>query len=418
MELVNCFFETTKRVITKKHPIKIAFLFSVPSYWQGVKSFYTACLADSRFSVTVIFLDTKDTSICSSQRRMSEEFLYKNNINYYNYKDIDFCAIDFDIIVYQSPYNYVYDFFPELKIDIIKMKGVRPIYISYGIEYDKSVNREVLDGMHYHNYVQTLSWMVFVMHSDIRDGFFSTCRTGGAHVKALGHPRFDGYFSGIKKWEVQPGKDIKNKIVLVYQIHHPNNHESKDPGRTHSLPVKETVAILQYLSQREDTHTLVTFHPLFETWSIQRGYITTEELQNLKEAIRNSPNMSLFEEENYQPLLLVADAFLSEQSSLLFEMAFLKKPILYLYDAPLAMKPFAEVIARSFYHGNSLAHVEQFLDRLHAGDDPKQEDRERVHQEYFNRYDGRIGERIKQDILRQLDLEVPMSAEIGYGCDA
>jgi hypothetical protein len=133
-----------------------------------------------------------------------------------------------------------------------------------------------------------------------------------------------------------------------------------------------------------------------------------EDLSDLRALLGESPNTALYEGD-YQVCLSHADAFISGQSSLLLEMALHKKPVLYLYDEPLALKPFAGEIFASFYHGRGygygLKDVREFLARLKNNDDPLAGERQRIGEEYFSSCDGQIGLRMKERMIATLAAE-------------
>jgi len=89
-------------------------------------------------------------------------------------------------------------------------------------------------------------------------------------------------------------------------------------------------------------------------------------------------------------------------------MAFMNKPVLLLQDLEVAFKPFAADIASAFYRGRGLDDVKDFFRLLENPElDVMADTRKRVWARHFAGYDGRIGERIKNNLLESLLAENP-----------
>lgn len=405
MEIVNLCFEQNKRPVRPGEKIRIRFLHVVPSYWPAWRSFYQACLADARLEVMIILLDCTGTFLEDSQHLGARELLEGLGLPYKDYVDYDLVTDKPHLVFYNLPYNNEYEYFRKFSPDLVKAIGMRPLYCTYGIEYDAAKYKENLNVLHYFYNAQALAWRSFVMHNDIKEGYFRFCRTGGEHVIALGHPKFDAYAGTPKDLPQEIIKKLNGRKLIVYQVHHLNNHDCRYKYRTHHLPWREITAIIHWLAEQETVFTVITIHPGFVRWAVERGQPSAEELELLQRFIQESPNTLLFQGD-YQILFPFADAFISGQSSLLLEMVYQNKPVLYLYDEPLHLKPFAKEIFSSFYHGRGygygLADVQEFVAHLHSGDDPLAHTRQMVWDKSFSCYDGQIGWRIKESMLDRL----------------
>jgi hypothetical protein len=404
--MINLQHSLNRVSLSPGEKIRVHFLYLSDAYWPAWASVRQACLDDARMDVKLIFLEREPGVLPDfPPPDRARKFLESNAIPYTPYRHYDPYAERPHLLIYQSPYNTVYLHFAKLKPNYVKQAGIRPVYISYGIEYDKPARephlaQAMLNMMHYRQYVQLFAWKIFVMHEDIREGFFRHCLAGGAHVTATGHPKFDGYAAGGDA--PLPGH-LRHKAagrpILVWNVHHfwSDKHTSvAAPRRTHSLPFAKTHEIVDWLHNYSGLFTIVTFHPLFDCNAVKYGHAAPEEVENLKNSIRQSPNAALYEGE-YQPLLESADAFITEKSSLMLEMAFLSKPVLLLQDLQVAFKPFATDIASSFYQGKDIEDVQRFV-RIVEGSSPDTlaGERLRVRKTYFAGCDGHVGERIKE----------------------
>jgi hypothetical protein len=391
--------------------IRIHFVFMTEAYWSSWATFYRACREDARMDVKLILLSSLSWKLSGRTKEQAEDFLHSNKIPYLNYTAYDPFAERPHILVYQYPYNAAYLNFPRLKPNYIKQAGIRPVYIPYGLEYDApeadaDTPDALLNIMHYRKYVQLFAWKIIALHEDCRDGFFRHCLAGGAHVAVLGSPKFDAYADGTRA--IMPEylmKKAAGRSVLLWQVHHfwrdPGDAVSA-PDRTHSLLFAETRRIAAWLHTQPGLFSIVTLHPLFSVNAVQKGCATPEEVEEFKDFIRQSPNMALHTGE-YQPLIAGADAFITEKSSLMLEMAFMGKPTLFLQDLRVSLKPFARDIVSSFYQGGDLEAVKEFI-RVIKGEAPDTlaGERKRIWETYYAGCDGRIGERIKEYLIQCL----------------
>jgi hypothetical protein len=410
---VNLRHDLNRVPLRKGEKIRVHFLYLSEYYWPSWDSFYRSCLADERLDVKVVFLDAKDACLPEFPPfNHAEDFLQTHGVPYTLYREYDPYAELPHLLIYQSPYNNVYLHFSKLKANFIKEVGIRPVYIPYGIEYDMprtdpSSPQARLNVLHYRQYVQLFAWKIIAMHEDICVGFFRHCLAGGAHVAILGHPKFDGYFTaGAPGLPQDLLRKAAGRPLLVWQLHHFVNDLASDPARTHSLPFAQTRKIFSWLHDQDRVCSVVTLHPCFAADAVQNGQAGPADVENLREFIRRSPNMALYEGD-YQTLLAGADAFVTEKSSLMLEMAFLGKPVLLLLDLQVCFKPFAADIAAAFYHGSGLEDVQNFFRILEgSAPDTLAESRKRVRETCFAGCDGQVGEKIKEYLIAELRQEM------------
>lgn len=405
LELINLHFERKKKIVLPDEKARIHFLFISPAFWPSYCGVFEACKSHPEIETAIVLLETEGTPVELSSLRGARDFLDKNNIRYIPYNDYDILEQNPHIIVYNYPYNHIYHYFAQFSADSVKKLGVRPVYVHYGLEFDRPRETGMLDFYHYQNYCQALAWKRFAIHKDVREGSFAKGYLGGSNVVACGHPKFDRYYSGTNKPLPEAlTQKAAGRPLLVYRIHHPPTElDYTYKNRTHSLPCKETIRILRYLAKQEDFCTAVLIHPLFASRVEKEHIMSQEEWLALKKMVQDSPNTYLHEGD-YQPLLMNADYFITEMSSLMIEMAFFDKPILYLYDEPAYFKPFAEDIIRSFFHGNSIYDVQLFLDRIRKGgkDGPKRSSASELQK--LHRH-GNISKYIAEKMINDIRIE-------------
>ena len=270
------------------------------------------------------------------------------------------------VIVYSTPYDFYYNnLFPKCAPYTLQRLHIRTVYIPYGIEYDSDAdvddyggmikNQNFLAGIQTGQNVHFYAWRLYVMHEDIKRYYKDKSLVNLDHIKVLGAPKFDIYCDKNNECLVDNNLKMlaKGRKIVAYQIHIPNNNNVREidklKGRYHTLNFDIHRKILSLIKKREEYFFVITIHPLFETTAINRFKLVSNAVFNsFLQEIYESENCFLFRSGNYQTLLLTADAFITENSSLMIEMSYWDKPVLYLYDVPVKMKPFAEKIISTF----------------------------------------------------------------------
>lgn len=404
--LSKVLFQMNQVTLKRNEKIRIHFLYVTDSYWPSWKSLYDSCVQDSNIETKVVFLNTQQTDLFSSQHVNSEKFLLDNHISYIDYKDYMPELERPHLVIYQTPYNIYYEIFRKVRPDFMTMLGIRTAYISYGIEYDKSISNEHIQNLHYTHRVHAFAWRLFVMHQDIKEGFYEYCPSGGFHICVSGHPKFDCYFNDSLSLPLSLINKANKRKIIAFQIHCYNDSDCIGQKHVHSIPFHEHQKIMELLKTYKNYFFVYTIHPAFKTRNIDRKFCTIDEYSKFITAIEQAENMYLYTG-NHQALLANADAFITENSSLMLEMGFFNKSILYLYDQPVSLKPFAEKLASTFHHGHTHEDVKNFMEKILFKNDELLILRNKYHNELFpeNVYNGHIGQRIKEYIIRTIQEE-------------
>lgn len=386
-----------------KEKLRVHFLYIADSYWPSWDSLYNACLANANIDCKIIFLNTKGTPLHTSQYSHAEEFLKEKHLPYVEYKDYYPENTLPHVMIYQTPYNANYKIFKKVSPELITALGIRIVYLSYGIEHDVSVNNNHIQNLHYGHKVHELAWRIFVMHADIKEGFYHHCLTGGFHVRVFGHPKFDCYFNSKLSLPKELIAKANGRKIIAFQLHCYNDSDCPGAKHIHSVSFAQHRKILKLFSKYPQYLFVYTIHPAFRTRNIEKGFCTLTEYNDFITEIIKTKNTFLYTG-NHQSLLNCADAFITEGSSLMIEMGFFKKSVLYVYDVPITHKPFAAKLITTYHHGHSHKDVANFLDNIVFKNDPLLNIRERYKSSVFppNIYNGGIGQRIITDIFQAI----------------
>ncbi len=131
LEQIAQSFERNKVVYRKEDKLRIVFLYQIPSIWISWKSFYEACLRDPRIDCHLFLLEETGTE--KSQMKGAGKFLEENGLEYETIDSFSISEFRPHVLVMQTPYDNWHRK-ENHRSSIWKSKGIRLVYIPYGIE--------------------------------------------------------------------------------------------------------------------------------------------------------------------------------------------------------------------------------------------------------------------------------------------
>ena len=269
--------------------------------------------------------------------------------------------------------------------DVLKKYGTRLAYITYGIE--------IADTSHAHkdNYTTAVKncWRVYTFSDRMRADYAIFCNNGVA-VRACGHPIFDALYCREKfslPEEVRSGA-LGRKTILWY-LQFP---------RLDLLT--EYNEFVKTVSASEDFFFIAQIHPKFLDCK--------EELQDqvnaLVEELENLPNVYIDRDADYRSCLMLSDYIITDRGAIMVEGAAAGVPILYMSSADFH-EPMTEAVrplVESYVQGHTAEDMTSFVEDCRNGLDLQKDAREKAFHECIPYFDGKCGERIKEDIATSL----------------
>lgn len=399
-ELAQILYLQNKVPYCENEKIRIVFLFQVASFWPSWESFYYSCIRDERIDVKFLFLDENGRE--SVQMNSAEEFISNSGIDFIRFEDFDVDEYKPHVIVMQTPYDAGHRIKAHWSA-AWKSKGYRIVYIPYGIEISDT---EASHGMHFEQHVVENAWRVYTFNEMMIRDYRKFCINAHA-VRAVGLPKFDSLFN---KEQLQMPEYIIDKAggrpICLWKVHFPKIFEMDGKDVFASPDLNEYMKFTDYIASRQDLFFIFMPHPRF------REPVKNIELQNLAvqlfNVMENLPNVHIDESDDYRVSLANADYIIIDRSAVMVEAAATGVPILYMYNAdynePLTkgVKP----IINSYYQGTTCEDMIYFLEKcINEGDDRKRE-RANSFSLVYPYFDGKAGERIKNDIIESLEEEL------------
>ena len=375
--------------------IRIVFLYQMPSFWPSWDTLLDALYKHSEAEICVVLFDINFQE--TSQTVGAREFLQQLGVTFIDLDEFNFNVFNPHIVVYQTPYDGWHRP-PYLHAHVMKKRGFRVAYITYGIEITKTPKSE---GDQFRNGVVSNAWRIYTFSSKMKKDYM---RYFPPHiVKALGHPKFDKLYDvrSIKRCEDAISLAGNRKIIL-WKMHFPYEQNKNGKPFLVTPDLHEYLKFAEKIEQFTDLFFIVMMHPKFLFESRRATIPGIEEASyELVRKVKLANNVYFFEEQDYRPAIIVADGFIIDRSAIMIEAGVLEKPILYMsskdeYEPP---NQAVESIVLSYYQGTTLNDIERFIEMFCKGQDPKKTERLTAIKEGIPFFDGNSGKRIAQDLI-------------------
>ena len=226
----------------------------------------------------------------------------------------------------------------------------------------------------------------------------------GKAVRCVGHPKFDGLYHS-NRFSLSPivEKRARGRKIVVWHTHFPKFIPQANGKKCMATPyLEEYKAFAEYIITNQDFFFVFLPHPKFLYEISLRAY--TEKIMSL---LSGAENAFVDLADDYRSSIVNADFIITDRSALMVEAGSVGVPVLYMhnpdYEEPLtkAIEPLVE----SYYQGTGCADMIHFLDMCRRGEDPLKENRAKAFAECVPFFDGKCGERIKEDIVESLNEE-------------
>lgn len=400
--------------------IRIAIIFQVASYWPTIESFYREGMADEEVDMRIFFVD--DPSVEKVQSEGTDRFLEENHIPYCRFSEEAVSKFRPHAALYQPPYDVSYRNPPALSLHLRK-KGIRIVYIPYGIEIADTKDARY---NHFFTFVIRNAWRIYTFSEVMKKDYDTYCPNRQA-VRALGIPKMDwvcgeGRYAGDRR--LLPGySQAGRKRIIVWKMHFPKLIYEGMDRRQVTPDLKEYWKFSQIIDQYQDLLFVVLPHPMFFTHTIQKEL--AEDAKRLMAALADRPNVWLDRSADYRKPLSCAEAVIVDRSALMVEAGLLGVPVLYMknadYEEPLtrAVKPLVDSFAQGTTAEDMQAFIEDFRnDRL----SPLADRIKRARQRVIPYNDGKCGQRILKDIKAGVKKEEDQRVKViffgaGFICD-
>lgn len=400
--LCDISFENNKVPFFSGEKIRIVFIFQVASFWPSIEPFYESVRDDSRFDVQIICYDEDyDRTIKTDTAR---RYLEGEKIKYIPYENFDIDAFRPHVVVVQTPYDT--NRAERYKSTSLKAKGYRVVYIPYGIEIAAT---EHARQAHFNEAVVKNCWRLYTLSEVMKQDYNRYCENASA-VRALGLPKFDAlyYSSKYPLWD-EVIQQANGRPIILWKVHFPKVIQEHGENILVTPYIDEYIAFARKLKQYEDLFFIFMPHPRFREFNEDSG--VRRSIDILMKAIEKEDNVYIDTHDDYRNSLVGADAVIVDRSAVMVEAGGMGVPVMYMYN-PDFNEPLTDAIKNlisTYYQGTTCADIERFIDMFRDRNDPQKIERDATFRMCVSYFDGRCGERIKEDIIEAIQNETNQS---------
>jgi CDP-glycerol glycerophosphotransferase (TagB/SpsB family) len=299
----------------------------------------------------------------------------------------------------QTPYDCL-NRKPHLYSLRLKNKGIRVVYIPYGIEL---ADTEAARHDHFREPVLRNAWRIYTLSEEFKREYEKYCENARA-VRALGLPRFDS-LQQKERFALASGlrEKIDNRKIIVWHVHFAKTINESGGSKQVTPYLEEYIAFAEQLVVYRDSAFFIFLpHPKFGDDAIDEE--NNRKSMRVVELLMQTENVYVDTADDYRPSLLNADAIITDRSALMVESAIVNVPVLYLknpdYDEPI-FPPLTQ-LADSYYQGTNRDDMVRFVDLIAKGVDERRNKRLSAIEKCIPCLDGKCGERIKEDIYNSI----------------
>ncbi|MBE6100550.1 MAG: hypothetical protein E7200_00370 [Selenomonas ruminantium] len=385
--------------------IRVVFLFQAPSVWPSWESVWEAMQVDSRFDVRIYL---QPPALETAQVRGAKEFLQERGLIYEEYSFDLIRKFNPHLVFVQFPYDGSYHRPDALSLRL-RRAGCRVVYIPYGIEISDT---EAGHRDHFQTFVVENAWRIYASCQGMLTGYNAYCVNRHA-VRVCGSPKFDGF--AHRERYVVPARILDQaagRKIVLWKLHFPKRVMQGGVACQVTPDTMEYLRFAKLLSTyQNDVFFIVMPHPKM----LEGGMTSSDtkgnsdlvyQAKQLLSVVNEQPNAMLDISADYRPALYGADAIIVDRSALVVEAALTGNPVLLMkngfYQEPWT--PPVDKVVTALRHGTTVNDMEQFVQQVADGQASRGSAKQ-IAELNFPYQDGFCGERIKNDILKAMQLE-------------
>ncbi len=387
--------------------VKAVFLVQEAFTWPSFESVYEAFAADPACDAQLVYLPFEHVN-SDKNRDWFAEYEDKG-LPMIRYQDYDLSVESPDLVFFVKPYDSIPK---QFYIDEVHRIVRRSIYIPYFVNWMAIQNIDFLIDYHFRLPLHSKAWKIFDAPNYVRDFHVRYGSRNGDNAEMIGHPRFDS----IRKMTLIKGaipsswgKKITGKIVFMWNTHSPMSGAGKENNDWATFELFGQ-NILSYFRLHKDATLLWRPHPMFFGAIINNGIMTAKEIEELKNEIEISDNIILDTLADYRYSMSVANAMISDASSLLLEFLLTNRPILYTCRENTYFLV-NKALLSAYYKATTWTEIDEFIKMVMEGRDDIKAERMKVTKDELVNLGKNIGEIVKESCKRDLKIEEMASAK-------
>ena len=374
--------------------IKVLILTQEVSVWPSLESVFKACERDSDIEVKLVYTPFLHNNL-TTNIDYYDIYRYDMRLPILRHTNYDLSQDSPDVVFMQKPYNTVPENYTPL---VISQIAERIVYIPYGLELTTSLRKF---GFQY--FLHYKAWRHIVYGEIVKQYAQKYGYRNGENIAVLGHPKADSYIDLSEKRTLIPEiwrQKINGRKVILWTPHHLIDLNNKECTSTWLLWNK---TIFSYFKRHKELVLLFRPHLLMFGALINQNYMTEEEKNRFIKDLDREDNVIYDNTSDYRIAFYTSDALITDGTSFSFEYLYTGQPEMITPRNIDSMYCYEDVM-EALYIGDCESKIEQFLDMVACGQDPKKDKRREFSNKLFvTPADGiTVGENIVQYIKKEL----------------
>ena len=360
--------------------------------WPCVERLYHAAVSDARFDAKVVYVPFFHQNATCEDTNL--QAYLRMGIPVINYADYDLSEDNPEIAVFVKPYNNI-----PLQFCIREVEKIvrRTIYVPYGLEMTKDLIHYAFQEYTHYRVWRHLAYGGIVKELGAQHGY-----RNGENIAVWGHPRIDNYrdeycYPIPPQWQ----KKIAGRKVILWCPH----HTIKPGSECVSTWLDYYQDIFRLFEERKDMVLLWRPHPLLFGAIVNNGYMTKEKLDAFVAQKSGCDNIILDQTDDYRAAFAVSDGIITDGTTFSLEYLLTDKPLMLTAHKLDQFFNCAE-LEKAVYWAKSARDIEEFLEHMAAGHDPRKKARNAFkNKTFFIPQDQSVSEYILNRILIDLTEE-------------
>lgn len=368
--------------------IRVHFFFQSPETWTTWQSVWSSCDENPSMDAVLVLLPFDHDSVLENRARA---FLADKGISFVDCSAYDLAKERPDLVFLQNPYDSTRP--DEFNCDTLRRLNIPFAYIPYGLDVgggDDNLRWQ------YDLDVQRYAWRVFVRSAQHKRMYALHCQSGTRHVVVSGHPKMDHIKSTTLHQNHQCATRDDHKTILW------TPHFTVEKGGWSTYQTLSEHILSFFERQPTGLALLIRPHPLFFGRLKTAGLLTDQEVSALKDRFNQPPFLLFDDDPEYLDSFAASDALMADAGSFLLEYLPTEKPILYLRnDAGPGLNATGSFVD-TYYQAAEFEEIEEFLNMVAAGEDPKRTERLEKIPFVLHGIDGNVGKFICDYIVAHI----------------
>lgn len=347
-------------------PLRVLFLLQRPEAWGNVASLWCRMRVDSRFEPVAWLLpyNVENASLSAVRAVDHRALLSAEQVSYVEWDpSLLLQPGQFDVAIFTHPYDRERP--QPLWFQRVRRCVEHIVYIPYGLTVGAGAKNLRLQ---FAQPLQIGADLIVARSMGEKAMYARHCPRGDAHVRVVGHPRFDRMVQALSaSVDDALQSRIGNRTAILWNSHFSFGHRYSQSSNFSTFDLLGPELFEYFIARRETLCLIWRPHPGLFPALLEQALLTAEQLPILRAELQ-ALGIVVDESPGHLPAFACSRAMLSDPGSFLFDYLALQRPQLVLVNPegePLNEE--ASTLVQALGGAASIAPVEAFIDAVLDG---------------------------------------------------